>query len=85
MQEKLEKKVATCECRLNGRAEVDETGSRDHFGLPANVGRHSKRKTSKPWMRKVWTSSRHLLAEIRAIHGTYFFRNKNFLFVKIQS
>ena len=27
---------------------------------------------SKPWMRKVRTSSRHLLAEIRAIHGTWY-------------
>ena len=27
---------------------------------------------SKPWMRKVRTSSHHLLAEIRAIHGTWY-------------
>ena len=43
----------------------------------------------KPWIRKVRTSSRHLLADIRAIHGTWytsiFFRNKTFLFVKIES
>ena len=39
---------------------------------------------AKPLMRKVRTSMRHLLAEKRAIHGTwytsYFFRNKTFLF-----
>ena len=43
----------------------------------------------KPWMRKVRASSRHLLDEIRAIHGKWytssFFRNKPFLFVKIES
>ena len=42
----------------------------------------------KSWMRKVRTSSRHLLAEIRAIHGTWytsiFLRNETFLFVKIR-
>ena len=38
-------------------------------------------------MRKVRTSSRHLLAEIRTIHGTcqIFFRNKTFLSLKIES
>ena len=39
-------------------------------------------------MGKVRTSSRHLLAEKRVIHGTwytyYFFKNKTFLFVKIE-
>ena len=30
---------------------------------------------SKPWMRKVRMSSRHLLAEIRAIHGTWYTSN----------
>ena len=29
----------------------------------------------KPWMRKVRTSSRHLLAKIRAIHGTWYTSN----------
>ena len=29
-------------------------------------------KIAKPWMRKVRTSSRHLLVEIRAIHGTWY-------------
>ena len=39
----------------------------------------------KPLMRKVRTSRRHLLAEKRAIHGTWYtFRNKTFLFVKIE-
>ena len=44
---------------------------------------------AKPLMRKVRTSRRHLQAEKRAIHGTWyvhliFFRNKTFLFVKIK-
>ena len=32
----------------------------------------SKKSQSKPWMTKVRTSSRHLLAEIRAIHGIWY-------------
>ena len=42
----------------------------------------------KPWIRKVRTSRGHLLAEKRTIHGTWytycFFRNKTFLFVKVE-
>ena len=44
---------------------------------------------SKPWIRKVRTSRGHLSVERRTILETwytfYFFRNKTFLFVKIDS
>ena len=44
---------------------------------------------SKPWIRKVRTSPAHLLVEKRTIletwYTSYFFRNKTFLFVKIDS
>ena len=43
----------------------------------------------KPWLRKVRTSRGHLLISKRTIleiwYTSYFFRNKTFLFVKIES
>ena len=51
-------------------------------------GMGSLSNSPKPFMRKVRTSRRHLLAEkeLSMVHGTLniFFRNKTFLLVKIE-
>ena len=57
-----------------------------HFSLPITW------VLSKPWMRKVWTRLDHLLDARRDILtyletwlSSYFFMNKTFLFVRIES